>query len=221
MAGKIVIPLFDLFDVETYDGLLGFVERHMELDAETVSQLPTLLRMAEYKLDRMARVPARESVSIVSTTADVSFLPLPSDYRELKSVYLGNAPLAGVSLDAMQAGYGGLTGSPTTYSIVDDQIYVAPVPVEAATVTINYLKRLDPLTPSNQTNWLLANNADLYVYALLVQVCGFLHDLDAASVYKSLLEETLAEVMQQGSRFRHSQPLRARFKPREIGSVIV
>lgn len=206
---KIVIPLFDTFDIETYDGLIGFIEEHLELDAETTAQIPTFIRLAEYKLNRMILAPERETSAELETSAGVPFVSLPTGFRQLRTAYID----AGYVLDPVtlnvvnQYDY---AGTPICFTISNEALYFGPIPDAAYTVTITYLERLAPITPTNQTNWLLSGNADAYVYAVLMQAEAFLGHDERVPMFAAALAETIGEVNAQGNRFRNASPMRLR-----------
>lgn len=208
--GKIVIPLFDSFDIETYDGLVGFIERHLELDSETVSQLPTLIRLAEYELDRMLTPSQREVSADTVTTAGVGFVALPDYMRQIETVHIANEyPLhsSGISdVQLMQA----WNGKPTMYAVAEEALQLAPLPDGAYTIKIIYQTRIPPLSPSNQTNWLLSQHADAYLYAALVQTLLFQNDDARAGLARSHLVTIMGQINQQGERYRFGSQLTPR-----------
>ena len=148
----ISITLDAAFDIETYDGLLAFIVEHLELDAETEAQLPTLVRMAEYRLNRMLTVPERETVVDVTTTASVGYVALPDGFRQLRTAYIdGDYPLAPVALTVLQ-GMAENTGKPQVYTIANQSIYFGPTPDAAYGVQLTYMEKLASLSETNQTN---------------------------------------------------------------------
>lgn len=208
--GKVIIPLFDNFDIETYDGLLGFLERHLELDQETVSQLPTLIRLAEYELDRML-TPSQREVSVESvTTAGVGFVALPDYHRQIETVHIaGEYPLhsSGLSdVQLMQA----WNGKPTMYAVSEEALQLGPLPDGAYTLKITYQTRIPPLSASNQTNWLIAQHADAYLFAALVQVLLFQNDDQRATLFRPHLVTIMGQINQQGERYRFGSQLTPR-----------
>lgn len=210
----ISIPLSSAFDVETFDGLEAFIIAYLELDAETQAQVPTFIRLAEYELDRMLTVPQRESLSDLTTTAGIEFVDLPVDARQVRQAYYvadNGYPLEPVSLNVLRSQYSTKTsGAPLAYAISDQAAYFGPVPDGAYAIRLTYLTKLPALSEDNQTNWLLSNNADAYVYATLAQAAGWLEDFDAASAFRSMLDVIMPQVNAQGNRYRNASPMRLR-----------
>lgn len=200
--GKVVIPLFDSFAIETYDGLVSFLEEHLELDTETVAQLPSLIRLAEYELDRMLTAPEREISVNLATTAGIGFIQLPALYRQVRTVRVsGYAPLSANSLSAVQEAQVN-SGRPLAYAMAEDSVHLAPTPDAAYTVSLVYMTRIPPLSPSNQTNWLLSQHADAYLFAALIQTLLFQNHDERAVTLRPYLVSIMDQINEQGLRAR-------------------
>jgi hypothetical protein len=207
---SLAITISTAADIETYDGLLAFIVAHLELDSETEAQLPALLRMAEYRLNRMLTVPERETIASLTTTAAVAYVALPTGFRQLRSAYIdSDYPLALATLHAVQSEQE-LSGKPFIYAIADQSIYFGPTPDAAYTVELTYMAKLDYLSATNSTNWLLSENADAYVYAVLIQCEAFLGHDGRIPLLEAALVTTMEEINQQGNRYRIASPIRLR-----------
>lgn len=201
------------FDIETYDGLLAYVTEHLELDEDTVAQLPTMLRLAEARLDRLCMVPERETSVAITTVAGEQSVSLPIDYRHLTNARLVSS--YGRALEQVQLGFlhdqfTNLTGEPYVYAISDGNVHFGPVPDASYTIRLTYFTKLDNLTDTNQTNWLLTENPDVYKYALLFQVSTWLEDLAAAEGYRAEMMTIIDEVNLQAQRYRYTDGVRLR-----------
>lgn len=206
----IAISIGSPFDIETYDGLVAFLIAHLELDAESQGQVPTFIRMAEYRLNRMILAPERETTGTINTTAALQYVALPTGFRQLRTAYVDGYPLAPVTLNVLHSQFTDSSGKPQVYAIAQQALYFGPVPDDTYAITLTYLEELAPLSDANQTNWLLSGNADAYVYASLMQAAAWLEDLQAASLFRSELDSIIGEVNAQGTRYRNSAPIRLR-----------
>lgn len=201
------------YDIETYDGLIAYVTAHLELDAETVTQLPTLVRKAEYRLNRLVVTPERETSTTLTTVAAQQAIALPTDFRQLKNLrYMGNPgyTLEPVTLDVLHDGYTSVSGVPYVFAISESNLNLGPVPDGAYSLSLTYIRKIPGLSESNQTNWLLSTNADVYVYAVLWQTAAWLEDAQAAVAFRSEMMEIIDELNQSGNRYRSSAPMRLR-----------
>ena len=207
------IALADAFDIETYDGLVAYIVAPLELEGESEAQVPTFIRQAEYRLNRLCTAPERETSVTLTTVADVQYVALPVDYRQLRAARLltdDGYPLTQVTLNTLHSDFAGASGRPQAFCISEQAVYFGPMPDGAYGVTLTYLARIPPLSPTNQTNWLLSGNADAYVYAALMSASVWLEDLEAAGNYRTELMSIIEEVNLQGNRYRMSGPIRMR-----------
>ena len=205
----ISIRIGALYDIESYDGLLDYIIAAMELDETTIAELPTLLRLAEYRLNRLCLAPEREVRTVLLTVAGQQYIDLPTGFRQSRVAYLeGNQPLSFVEPAAVLADQ--CSGKPQFFAIQNGQMWLAPTPADVYSIDLTYLEKLPGLTATNQSNWLLRGNADAYVYAIMFQVSVFLEDIEAAGRAEEELFRIIDEVNMQGNKFRIAGPLRMR-----------
>lgn len=163
-------------------------------DLSTVA--PVWVRFATSGFNRDLRVRQMESRDSSTLTAEYS--ALPADLIEVVSItdsdgdemrYLDRQQFAAVvASDA--------TPDPAIFTIEDWQLRVLPAPSvsEPLTVTIVYYEQLTPLVASADTNWLLTDHADLYLYASLYHARAWLHDDARLVVVKQMYDSALAEL---------------------------
>lgn len=201
------------FDIETYDGLIAFVTAKLELDAETVLQLPSLLRMAESRIDRLLIYAERENVETFATVGGTQTISLPTNFRHLRGVrYVGDAgyALEAVPYDTLHDEYTSRTGKPTVFAVFNGLMYLGPTPDGAYTISVAFTEKLPNITEANQSNWLLQENPDVYVNALCYETMKWLEDLDAATLYREELLTVIDEANIQSNRYKNATPIRMR-----------
>jgi hypothetical protein len=207
----IVLTLPDSFDIENYAGLQAFLVEHLQLDASTTEQLPNLIRLAEYRLNRLLLTPERETTATLTTTAGTQSVALPTGFRQVRKLkIIGDPgyPLSQVSPNVVET-YD-YAGRPTVFAIEGANLALGPIPDSVYTLTLLYLSRLAPLTANTQTNWLLTENADAYVFMACSMIEQHLGNAENAALYNGLAEGVCAEINAQGVRFRASTPMRLR-----------
>lgn len=200
-------------DIGTYSGIVSFVTAHLQLDAETVAQLPNLIRMGELKLKRQILTPERETVATSPTEPGDQTVALPADFRQAISVSIDSEPpLEQVTLHVLQSQYWqqGTPGKPVAFSITNGALYFGPVPDAEYSVALTYQAELTPLTEDSVANWLTNTNPDAYVYATLAEAEAFRGNIEAASVWAGQLDVVITEVNDEGNRYRSSGPIRLR-----------
>lgn len=209
----IVISLPDTFDIENYEGLQSFLVTHLQLDQDTTDQLPSLIRLAELRLDRAIQSPDREQVLSLTTTAARNYVTLPVGVRQIRQVkILGDEttgyPLAQVTPNVVET-YDH-AGRPVVYAVAAGRLYLGPIPDSSYTLSLLYMSKLLPLTQDRQTNWLLTTYADAYVYMACAVISTHLKDNEAAAQYSAFADAVIAEINEQAKRYRYSAPMRLR-----------
>ena len=209
----IAISIADAFDIEDRDGLIAYITAHLELDSESAAQVPTFIRKAEYRLNRLVLAPERETSTSYSTVAGTQNLSVPVDFRQIRSVrFVGDPgyPLEQVTPDFLNDQYTNLSGKPTVYAVEEESLKLGPVPDGVYEVRLVYMTRIPPLTEASPTNWLLSTNADVYVYSTLWQAAAWLEDIDAATAFRAEMMEIIDEINASSNRYRRSTPMRLR-----------
>lgn len=209
----IAISLTAAFDIEDYDGLIAYITAHLELDSESAAQVPTFIRKAEYRLNRLVLAPERETSTTYSTTAGIQNLAVPVDYRQITGVRLvadDGYPLEPVAYNVLHSTFTDNSGKPQVFALYEQSLWLGPVPDAEYEISLSYIERISPLTSANPTNWLLSTNADVYVYATLWQAAAWLEDIDAATAFRAEMMAIIDEINASGNRYRNSVPMRLR-----------
>lgn len=210
---SIAITLSDAVDIETYDGLIAFLTDHLELSDATAAQLPNLIRMAEYRLNRLLVTTEREtSVELVTATGE-AFVTLPQGHVATKQVkILGDEetgyPLDHVSLNVVET-YD-FAGRPLVWTVYGTNLYLGPIPDSAYTLELRYHEKLDFLSDGNQTNWLLTDHADSYIYMCASTISLHHGDKEMAALYFDVANGVVDEINRQGLRKRNVGTMRMR-----------
>lgn len=136
---------------------------------DLTSQIPGFIELAEASMNRALRTFEMETRSQATATAE--YLALPADFLSIREIHLESSPDKPLEYMSPQHMKGtiaaGETGIPGAYTLVDNQIQLAPVPSGSNTVEIIYYQKIPALTASNASNWILASHPDLYLYASL------------------------------------------------------
>jgi hypothetical protein len=137
------------------------VQRMMVLKTGTVSDNPLDLAT---ELTRFARV---RSMSINVGGAEV--------------------PLSYISQDLRMGRLNDISsGIPEYYTLIGDNLYLDPAPNDTYAYTLLYYQKLEPLSGTVASNWLLADQPNIYLYAALTEAAIFAKDQNAAQGYIAL-----------------------------------
>ena len=82
------------------------------------------------------------------------------------------------------------TDGPTVYSIEGDNLILAPAPTSALVLDIVYIQGYAALSADTDTNWVMTNAYDIYLYAVLKQGAIYLEDAELEAKYGLLFQTT-------------------------------
>jgi hypothetical protein len=142
---------------------------------DLAAPIPDFITFGEAKLNRELRVGDMETLAEALTVSGQIDLGLPSDFLEMKSLYLltgsgGRRKLNPFRTDD-ETDWPTLettTGEPSRYSVVGSVLRFDPVPDAAYSLRLNYYAKIPALSTGSPTNWLLTKAPDLYLYACLI-----------------------------------------------------
>ena len=185
--------------IYNYDSLQSAIADFLNRQ-DLSTKVPTFISLAEAKFQRQMRcwqMVNRQyaQVMVNPATGTLSeYLPLPADYLEMKRASIQNAPCPAATLTyapmseidyLQQQNVQGNT--PTSYAIVGGALRLGPYPDKQYQVEITYYAKLPKLTEQNQTNWLLADHPDFYLYASLLQAAPYLKDDERIAVWQGIV----------------------------------
>lgn len=195
----------------TYTNLLAAVATHLGR-SDLTSVIPDFVTLAQARINRQVRAKSMETKS-TSITIDAEYEDVPADFLEVKSFYFTSttprAVLQYLPADSM-LNYT-TSGQPKFFTVVGGQFRFAPVPTGSYTATLVYYAKPATLAASSQeTNSLFPANADLYLYATLLEAEAFIQDDPRLAVWKSAYDEALAYINRAAGNWRHGGPMATR-----------
>ena len=153
--------------------------------------------------DEIARRVETEFERRDTITLNAEVVSLPSDLREITSLALDDANRGGPieilspeQLTLYKAASGRRTSYPRKAAITTNgtELILAPVPDTSYVAEIIYATKLDRLSSSVSTNWILDDHSDVYLYGSLIHSAPFLKDDQRMGVWQSLFEKALAQI---------------------------
>lgn len=172
------------------------------------SVIPDFITLAEAKFNRNIRVSQMENRDTDSTVVGQDYYSLPSDYLALRDIQINSTSVS--TLDYMapeeiDIHYDSAdTGIPKFYTIVGNQIQLAPKPDAVYTLEYSYYQMIPALSDSNTTNWLLTAYPDIYLYGSLLQAEPYLKNDARIPIWKTGLDFGLAELQKADKKYRWS-----------------
>jgi len=185
----------------TYAELLTEVEDWAKRP-DLTSVIPTFVLDAESLLNRDKRLrEMREMESSTDITINAATASVPSDFLEVRRLYLDTDPKTSLSylephvFYASHAGSG--TGKPTSYTIEGDNFVFGNAPDSTYTGKLTYVAKLPSLV-TNSTNWLLDSYPDIYRYATLVSLAHYTRDREYMADTAGMYSEAMKSLKKDG-----------------------
>lgn len=188
-----------LYD-EIKDLALRYADRN---DPGTVDRVDDFILMAEARVNRLLKTRQQTGRFYTPTVDNLEYYPLPSDYIGLRDIQINsttptvaNAParsmkyLTPQQIDARR----GNPSLETYYTIIDNQIQIYPAPPAGYTIEIVYYQKVPNLNSTDNTNWLSEHYPDIYVSAIAAEICLYVKDYPAASIWTERVGAAIDEL---------------------------
>ena len=182
--------------------------------SDLTSVIPTFIDFAEAEFNRNLRV--RQMVTRAEAVIDTRFSAVPADFIEAKDLVIvtGNpvTPLQFVTQQEMaQLRNTSITsaGKPKYFSVVGGQFEMAPTPDSVYSLEMSYFGQIDALTDDGDTNWLLREYPDIYLYTSLMHSAPYLKDDERITVWAQLAAKAKEELISRdtSASFNGSTPV--------------
>jgi hypothetical protein len=176
--------------VLTYDNLVTTIEQYLERnDAAVVSQIPVFITLAEFEIAQQIKTLGQIEVAQGVMSVGNPIIQKPARWRKTVSMSVTSG---GEKTPVFLRKYEYLTnynaqsasGLPKYYADYDyDNWFVAPVPDQSYQFEVLIYQRLQPLSSTNQTNWITNNAPNAMLFGALLQAVIYLKD-DARQIFQ-------------------------------------
>jgi hypothetical protein len=92
------------------------------------------------------------------------------------------------------------TGIPKYFTIFDGAVEVFPTPADTYTLEMVYVGKIQPLSSSNTSNWVLQHFPDAYLYNSLMHSAPFLEQDNRLTVWSALGEKAINSINEDNNR---------------------
>ena len=192
---------------------------YASLQAEVISEshrtdladkIPSFIQRAEREMSRQLPLRAFETAVTGTSTGTIA---LPADFDQVELLVLNahgrEYPMDYTSPNGVSA-Y--VSGNPNRYTLLDGEIkFIAPT---GGQYTLNYLRKLVPLSDVTTTNFLLTEHPDAYLYGTLVQLHLYTRDDVEANKYAPMFNMVMSQIASQDARKRLPAAGAMQIKPR-------
>ena len=168
--------------VLTYDSLVYTVTQYLERnDTATVNQIPTFITMCEFEIAQEIKTLGQLQVVTATMNVGNNVIAKPARWRKTVSFNITNGTsrqpvyLRKYEYLKAYAPDNTATGTPVYYADYNyDNWLVAPTPDQNYSFEVLFYERLQPLSSTNQTNWLTQNAPNAMLFGTLLQAMPFL-----------------------------------------------
>lgn len=194
--------------LSNYTELLASIAGWLARDNLTL-RIPDFVTLAEAKFNRAlfhSRMETRTTLTVDADGADPEYLDLPTDFQTMRMVRLPDETgkpwlqfMSRTQIDDYRYSRDNVAGTPCYFTIVGDQIELAPTPNEDMDVEVLYRANIPPLA-SNATNWLLTLAPDLYLYGALMEAMPYTRKDERIAVWAAGMQMALDQLNALGER---------------------
>ena len=178
----------------TYDELKSAIADWLNR-TDLTARIPDFIALTEASLNRDLRTQDMIATATLTATAGVGSVALTNDMVEVRSAALQTNPrtvLTFLTLQTLDERYALATsGKPLAFSVLGGALKLRPIPDAAYTIDVTYYAPIAALSTTNQSNWVLQEHPDLYLYGSLVQASPYLGDDARAGVWAGLYARAL------------------------------
>lgn len=181
--------------------------------ALALSEINRDVRITQMQETATLTVASCTTAELLAGTCDCEYTQLPADFLEMDSAYVlkgvGRQVVLPLSDSQMNDGAG--TGdSHARYSITDDGIRLLDHPDSETKLYITYYKKNGALSVDTDSNVVLLNYPEMYLYLCLAHVAIWARNLEEAQAHRANYEMVRNRVMKSDIKRRVSGPLRPR-----------
>ena len=183
---------------------------------DLTSAIPTFVSLAQAQFNRVIR--SHRQITRGSLTIDAQFEALPADWLETIRITMDANPirvLTQISMDDLtryRTAIDNTTDAPVYFAHNGTDIELFPTPSTSYTGEITYYAKVTALSADGDTNWLLTNNPDIYLYGSLVHTAPYLKDDARVVLWSGLLAQALDQIEDETAAARFGSPLRMRMR---------
>lgn len=183
---------------------------------DLTSVIPTFVSLAQAQFNRVIR--SHRQITRGSLTIDAQFEALPADWLETIRITMDANPirvLTQISMDDLtryRTAIDNTTDAPVYFAHNGTDIELFPTPSTSYTGEITYYARITALSADGDTNWLLTNNPDVYLYGALVHTAPYLREDPRVVLWAGLLAQALDQIEDETAAARFGSPLRMRMR---------
>lgn len=139
--------------------------------------IPDFVMLAEKRINGDLEARLAEGLTTVAIAAGAAGVPLPADFAEMRSLSLpGHGSLTYITPAQLEQPDAARTRAPRSYTITGRTLRLGQIPDQAYTLNMAYRGGVPALADNGGSNWLIEQNADVYLAAAMCEALMFTRD---------------------------------------------
>lgn len=183
---------------ELQTAIAGWLHR-----SDLATKAPEFIALAESRLNRLLRLSVMESSEPVVAVTGSRFIAIPAGFIEPLALWIelasGRSELRFYQASALPVSSS--SGEPDCWTVDGVNIAFERPADQAYSLTLRMLKSFS-LSDAQQTNWLLTNHPDLYLYGALIESAPYIRDDTRTAFWQERFDRALSEVQAKENRTR-------------------
>lgn len=192
---------------ELKDAIADWLDR-----SDLTARIPDFIALAEARINRELRIRPMEVRSTMYATVDQQYFNLPGGYIQMRNIQLNTnptTPLEYITPEMLDRLYGSTTtGKPKAYTLIGDEIQLAPIPDSAYQIEMAFYEKFTPLGDGTSgtvtSNWLTENAPDILLYGALMEAEPFIKNDERVAVWLNGYGNAIDKLQKADQRDRHS-----------------
>jgi hypothetical protein len=166
--------------LDTYDNLVLSVSDWIHR-SDLSGKAADFITLAEARIKALLKTRLQSLTASLPAVAGTAYAMLPADLLHVRSISVPNVRPAMdyVSPDQFNADFADQrSGSPYKYTIIGDRVYFGPIPDASYALALVYEAKFLPLGVLQQTNSLLTNWPNIYLWGALKEAAKYSRNND-------------------------------------------
>ena len=192
---------------ELKDAIADWLDR-----SDLTARIPDFITLAEARLNRDLRIRPMEVRSSMETTSGQRYFNLPGGYLQMRNMQMNTTPITPleyITPEMLDRLYGSsTTGKPRAYTLIGDEIQLAPIPDSDYTVEMAFYEKFTALGDGTSgtvtTNWLTTNAPDILLYGALLEAEPFIKNDERIALWLNAYSSAVKKIQDADARDRHS-----------------
>jgi len=197
--------------LNTYTGLKDSIADWLDR-SDLTSRIPDFITLAEARINRDLRIRPMEVRSTMTTTTGQRYFNLPGGYIQMRNIQLNTDPIRAleyITPEMLDRLYGGSSkGVPRAYTLIGDEIQLAPIPDSGYTLEMAFYEKFTPLGDGTSgtvtNNWLTNNAPDVLLYGSLLEAEPFIKNDERIQLWLSAYSGAVNKIQLADDKDRHS-----------------